>query len=87
LHDLKIAVEVLRKIAIPFGVIVNRAGIGDKKLYDYCKKENIRIMLEIPYDRKIAELYSKGIPFSLEMPEWVTKFQTLNNEIARLIKQ
>ena len=44
-------------------------------------------MLEIPYDRKIAELYSKGIPFSLEMPEWVTKFQTLNNEIARLIKQ
>lgn len=87
LHDLKIAVEVLRKITIPFGVIVNRAGIGDKKLYDYCKKENIRIMLEIPYDRKIAELYSKGIPFSLEMPEWVTKFQTLNNEIARLIKQ
>ena len=87
LHDLKIAVEVLRKITIPFGVIINRAGIGDKKLYDYCKKENIRIMLEIPYDRKIAELYSKGIPFSLEMPEWVTKFQTLNNEIARLIKQ
>lgn len=87
LHDLKIAVEVLRKIAIPFGVIVNRAGIGDKKLYDYCKKENIRIMLEIPYDRKIAELYSKGIPFSLEMPEWVTKFQTVNNEITRLIKQ
>ena len=87
LHDLKIAVEVLRKITIPFGVIINRAGIGDKKLYDYCKKENIRIMLEIPYDRKIAELYSKGIPFSLEMPEWVTKFQTFNNEIARLIKQ
>jgi MinD superfamily P-loop ATPase len=63
LHDLKIAVEVLRKVAIPFGVVVNRAGIGDGKLYDYCKEENIRILLEIPYERRIAELYSKGVPF------------------------
>jgi len=87
LHDLKIAVEVLRKIQVPFGVVVNRAGIGDKNVYDYCKAENIPIMLEIPYDRKIAELYSNGIPFSLEMPDWEEKFQTLYSEIARLIKK
>lgn len=84
LHDLKIAVEVLRKLAVPFGVVVNRAGIGEKKLYDYCRDENIRIMLEIPYQRRIAELYSMGIPFSLEMPEWKEKFQTLYNEIRSL---
>ena len=53
LHDLKIAVEVLRKVGVPFGVVVNRAGIGDKKVYDYCREANIRIMLEIPYQRKI----------------------------------
>lgn len=87
LHDLKIAVEVLRRIAIPFGVVVNRAGIGDKKVYDYCKVENIRVLLEIPYERRIAELYSKGVPFSLEMPEWAKKFQMMYNEIGRLAKK
>ncbi len=40
------------KISVPFGVVVNRADIGDRKLYDYYKEDNIRIMLEIPYDRK-----------------------------------
>ena len=84
LHDLKIAVEVLRKVGIPFGVVINRAGIGDKKVYDYCGKESIRILLEIPYERRIAELYSKGIPFSLEMPEWADKFQVLYNKIKVL---
>jgi MinD superfamily P-loop ATPase len=87
LHDLKIAVEVLRKMTIPFGVIVNRAGIGDKKVYDYCKEENIRIMLEIPFQRKIAELYSRGIPFSLEMHEWEDKFQKLYCEIREFVSR
>ena len=87
LHDLKITVEVLRKMSIPFGVVVNRAGIGDNKVYQYCNEENIPIMLEIPYQRKIAELYSKGIPFSLEMPEWGKKFQILFSEIKRIVEQ
>ena len=87
LHDLKIAVEVLRKIAVPFGVVVNRAGLGDKKVYDYCLEEKIRILLEIPYQRRIAELYSRGVPFSLEMPEWEEKFQTLYSEIRKSISR
>jgi MinD superfamily P-loop ATPase len=87
LHDLKIAVDVLRKVAIPFGIVVNRAGIGDRKVYDYCKQENIRIMLEIPYQRRIAELYSKGVPFSLEMSEWEEKFQALYREIRESIRK
>jgi MinD superfamily P-loop ATPase len=85
LHDLKMAVEVLRKIAIPFGVVVNRAGIGDKNVYDYCSEQNIRILLEIPYQRRIAELYSRGVPFSVEMSEWDEKFQALFGEIRKLI--
>lgn len=84
LHDLKITVQVLRDMKVPFGVVVNRAGIGDRKVYDYCKDEAIPILLEIPYQRRIAELYSKGVPFSLEMPEWKKKFQNLFNEARRL---
>jgi len=81
LHDLKIAVQVLKIMAVPFGVVVNRAGLGDRKVYDYCKTEGIRVMMEIPYQRKIAELYSRGIPFTIEMPEWTTKFHELYDEI------
>jgi len=85
LHDLKIAVHVLRDLTIPFGVVINRAGIGDKKAYDYCKEEGIRVLMEIPYQIKIAELYSRGVPFSVEMPEWKEKFQTLYSEVRRIV--
>jgi len=84
LHDLKITVQVLEDMGIPFGVVVNRTGIGDKKVYEYCEEKKIPILLEIPYQRKIAELYSRGIPFALEMPEWKPEFQKLFDEVRKL---
>ena len=87
LHDLRITVQVLRKIAVPYGVVINRAGIGDKKVYEYCREESIPILIEIPYKRRIAQLYSRGVPFSLDMPEWKAKFQTLYNEIRVFISK
>ena len=80
-HDLKIMVEVLEEIGIPHGVVVNRAGIGDRKLYEYCEAHEIPVLLEIPFQRKIAELYSQGIPFILEMPEWRERFQEVLDRI------
>lgn len=77
LHDLKITVEVLEDMGIPFGVVVNRAGVGDRKVYDYCKEKKIPVLLEIPYKREIAELYSRGVPFSLEIQEWKARFKAL----------
>lgn len=74
LHDLKLMVEVLKELKIPFGVIINRAGIGDEKVYEYCKDERIEVLLEIPYDRRIAELYSQGIPFVQRMEGWKLDF-------------
>ncbi len=81
LHDLEISTQVIKELNIPFGVVVNMVGIGNKKVYDYCKKERVPILLEIPFDRKIAELYSKGVPFVDKMPEWRSKFRTLWNNI------
>ncbi len=85
LYDLKIAVEVLERLRIPMGVIVNRAGIGDRKVYEYCKEKRIPILLEIAYDRRIAELYSSGTPFVMKMPEWKQKFQQLFDEIKERV--
>jgi len=87
LHDLKIMVQVLEGLGIPFGVIINRAGIGDKEIYDFCEEKDAPILLEIPFQRKIAELYSRGTPFILEMPEWKKKFQLLIDDIKGRIKK
>jgi MinD superfamily P-loop ATPase len=83
LHDLKITIQVLKNLDVPMGVIVNRAGVGDRKVYDYCKKENIPLLMEIPFDKKIAELYSRGVPFVSEMPDWKKKFQKIVDTIRR----
>jgi MinD superfamily P-loop ATPase len=85
LHDLKITVQVLEDMEIPFGVVVNRAGVGDRKVYEYCEEKNIPILLENPYQRRIAELYSRGVPFALEMPEWRDKFRLLFDGIKRRV--
>ncbi len=74
LYDLRLAVEVLKVLKIPFGVVINKAGIGDRRVYEYCEKEGIPILLEIPYDRRIAQCYSEGVPFVKEMPEWKERF-------------
>jgi MinD superfamily P-loop ATPase len=85
-HDLKLAIDVVRAIKIPFGVIINRYGLGNSKVEDYCKAEGIPVLLKIPNDRKIAELYSRGIPFIREMPEWNDKFfymfETIKSQLA-----
>lgn len=77
LYDLKIAVEVLNKLKISYGVIINRAGIGDKQVNNFCEKNSISILLEIPYKRDIAELYSIGKPFVEAIPEWKQRFKGL----------
>jgi MinD superfamily P-loop ATPase len=81
LHDLKLAVEIVRSLKIPFGVIINRDGVGDDRVEKYCGKEGIEVLLKIPHDEKIARLYSKGIPFIKQMPEWRTKFIGLIDKI------
>jgi MinD superfamily P-loop ATPase len=81
LYDLRLAVEVLRVIKIPFGVVINRVGIGDRKVYEYCEKEGIPILLEIPHDTRIARYYSEGVPFVKAMPEWKEQFAGIMKRI------
>ena len=60
LNDLKLAVEMVRALKLPFGVVINRADIGDRQTQAYCRSNRIEILAEIPDDRKIAEAYSRG---------------------------
>ena len=87
LHDLKLAVEVTRHLNIPFGVIINRDGIGDRKVELYCKNENIPVLLKIPERKKIAHLYSKGIALVSESHEWHEMFGLVFNRIQEEVRK
>jgi len=82
LHDLKMVIEMLNEIEQPFAVVINRAEAdSDYLIEDYCQEEGIKIMLKIPFSRKIAELYSEGIPFVDKLEGWDEKLQQLYQEI------
>ena len=82
LHDLTLAVEMVRSLRVPFGVAVNRMGIGDHRVHDYCRREDIALLLEIPDDRRIAEAYSRGQILVEALPEYRRLFETLLDKIA-----
>lgn len=81
LNDLILAVEVLRKLKISFGVVINRSDLGDKKTDEYCKNENISILMRIPFKKEIAAAYSKGVPIVEAFPEYRKDFKDLFNKI------
>ncbi len=84
LNDLILAVEAVKTLKIPHGLVINRAGMGNDDVKKYAEKENIPILMEIPFDRKIAETYSKGNLIVQAMPEWREKFLDLYNKIKEL---
>jgi MinD superfamily P-loop ATPase len=86
LHDLRIAVEVVRdELHIPVGVVVNREGVGDSGVDEYCAAEGVPILMRIPLDRRIAEAYSEGVPMVEALPEYREKFVALCERIGEEI--
>jgi MinD superfamily P-loop ATPase len=74
LNDLKLAVEVVRKLGLRYAVLLNRANSGDDRVHDYCRNEAIELIAEIPDDRLIAEAYSRGELIIHALPEYRTLF-------------
>jgi len=83
LHDLTLAVETVRLLKIPFGVIINRSDAGDNRVVEYCGKENIRLLLQIPESRKIAEATSRGETLLSAAPELRSVFQKMIRGIQK----
>jgi MinD superfamily P-loop ATPase len=83
-NDLQLATETLRLLKIPFGVIINRADIGNSDVADYCEKQNIPLLMTIPMDRAIASAYSEGTPIIEILPSYKTKFLDVYTKIQEL---
>ncbi|MDX2438617.1 MAG: ATP-binding protein [Acidobacteriota bacterium] len=84
LNDLGLAVETVRTLGLPCGVVINRAGSGDDRVHDYCAAEGLEILLEIPDDRRIAEAYSRGRTLVGSVPEVRPLFLSLAEQIQDL---
>lgn len=83
LNDLRLAVEMVRELGRDFGVVVNRAGTGDKEVQRYCREDNIPLLYEIPDDRRVAQAYSRGELIVDAVPEYRGTFA----EILKTVKE
>ncbi|WP_022664867.1 ATP-binding protein [Desulfospira joergensenii] len=87
LHDLTLAVEAVKLLGIPHGIIINRAGMGNDDVKAYAQREDIPILMEIPFDRRIAEAYSRGELIVSALPEYREKFSGLLERIKEIAEK
>ena len=85
LHDLKLAVEAVKLLGIPAGLVVNRSDIGDEAVFRYAEAEGLPQLMTIPFDRRIAEAYSCGTMVVEVLPEWRQRFIELFVRIEQII--
>ena len=81
LNDLKLSAETLQEMNKPFGVLINRAGLGDSEVYIWLKENNIPLLGEVPFDREIARIYSVGKILAEEKAEYAKLFNELLQKI------
>ncbi|MCR4426672.1 MAG: ATP-binding protein [Firmicutes bacterium] len=83
-NDLLLAIDMVRELGVPFGVVINRSGIGDSNLVAYCRLEKIPILLEIPFDRRYAACYAGGGRLVEDFPELREAFRDLWRRVCVL---
>lgn len=84
LYDLTLAHQAFSVLNIPMVVVVNRAGLGDEKVYDYCAAHQLPVLAGIPYAREIAETYARGEIVATMNPETHALFSELVQRLRRL---
>lgn len=85
LYDLKLAVGAVKILGIPCGLVINRSDIGDDMVKEYASRENLPVLMEIPFDRHIAEVYSMGEVLVEVIPEWKERFSELYDRILEQV--
>jgi MinD superfamily P-loop ATPase len=87
LNDLALAIATAQKLGLPCGVVINRAGADNSLIEEYCSREGIPVMLEIPLDEEIARLYSRGEILTEGIPAWRESFNRLGDTILEKVNE
>lgn len=85
LHDLKLAVDTVRELGVPFGVVINHADSGDHRVREYCSQEKIPLLLEIPEERRVAEAYARGETLVSALPNMEKALSQMPQRIQTLV--
>jgi MinD superfamily P-loop ATPase len=85
LHDLELAVGAVRELQLPMGLVINRADLGDRRVHDYAARENLPILLEIPFDREAAGAYARGQLLVEALPPWRDLMRGLLEKIKKTL--
>jgi len=85
LHDLRLAVAAVKLLGIPAGLAVNRADLGDDRVFRYAEEEGLPLLMTIPFDRRIAETYSRGELLVNALPERREQFVELYRRIETIV--
>ncbi len=86
-HDLKLAVDTMEELDKEFAVVINKYGIGNNDVENYCKSNGIDIIAKIPNDKKIAELYSNGKLLFENIPEVKNELEKIRKYILKLMNE
>ncbi len=85
LHDLKQAAKLTREINLPAGVIINRDGIGDAVVDEFCRQEGLPILMRIPFERQIGEGIAQGKSLLEIRPDYAPRFREMLNTITQIL--
>lgn len=87
LHDLRLAVGVAQELGISVGVVINRYGLGDNRVDEFCAQEGLPVLLRIPYDRRIAEAVAQGSVLVRALPEYQAGFERMLENILKSVAE
>ncbi|SFR86496.1 P-loop NTPase [Anaeromicropila populeti] len=82
LHDMKMAIELVKKYSIPYGVIINKDDQTENMVKKYCKESQTPLLGAVPYSREAAIIYSKGGMLCQE-----SSYKKIFEEIAEKMKE
>jgi MinD superfamily P-loop ATPase len=85
LHDLKLAARLVKQLNQSAGVVINRDGIGDNRVEEFCREAGLPVMMRIRFDRRIAEALAQGKTLVETFPEFLPQFRELYSQISELV--
>jgi MinD superfamily P-loop ATPase len=87
LNDLDLAYQMVTRLGIPSGVLINRSDLGDDGVEKYCREKGLAILQRIPWDRELASLYARGEPVVKHLDKWRVRFRELFDKISTALKE
>lgn len=87
LNDLRLTIDMVRRLRLPFAVAINRCDAGDSAVLEYCKEQEIDVLLNLPNERRIAECYSKGQMLAEQIPEYRQLFLQMYEAVEGRVKE